>query len=44
MRQLPLPTGANRDKAKATLKDGVLEISFPLKEEAKQKKIEVTAS
>jgi HSP20 family protein len=41
MRQVPLPAGADRDKAQANFKDGVLEISFPLKEEAKQKKIEV---
>jgi HSP20 family protein len=44
MRQVPLPTGADREKAQATFKEGVLEISFPLKEEAKQKKIEVKAS
>ncbi|HLF76976.1 MAG TPA: Hsp20/alpha crystallin family protein [Dehalococcoidia bacterium] len=44
MRQLPLPAGADRDKAAATFKDGVLEITFPLKEEAKQKKIEVKSS
>jgi len=43
-RQLPLPAGADRDKAQATFKDGVLEIRFPLKEEAKQKKIEVVSS
>jgi HSP20 family protein len=41
IRQVPLPAGADREKAQATFKDGVLEISFPLKEEAKQKKIEV---
>jgi HSP20 family protein len=41
VRQVPLPAGADRDKAQANFKDGVLEISFPLKEEAKQKKIEV---
>jgi HSP20 family protein len=41
MRQVPLPAGADRDKAQANFKDGVLEITFPLKEEAKQKKIEV---
>jgi HSP20 family protein len=44
MRQVALPAGADRDKAQATFKDGVLEISFPLKEEAKQKKIEIKAS
>ena len=41
MRQVPLPVGADRDKAEANFKEGVLEITFPLKEEAKQKKIEV---
>jgi HSP20 family protein len=44
MRQVSLPAGADRDKAQANFKDGVLEISFPLKEEAKQKKIEVKAT
>ena len=44
MRQVPLPAGADRDKAEATFKDGVLEISLPLKEEAKQKKIAVKAT
>ena len=44
MRQVPLPAGADRDKAQATFKDGVLEISLPLKEEAKQKKIAVKAT
>jgi HSP20 family protein len=43
VRQVPLPAGADREKAQATFKEGVLEISFPLKEEAKQKKIEVKA-
>jgi HSP20 family protein len=43
MRQVPLPAGIDRDKADATFKEGVLEITFPLKEEAKQKKVEVTA-
>jgi HSP20 family protein len=44
MRQVPLPAGADRDKAQANFKDGVLEVSFPLKEEAKQKKIEVKST
>jgi HSP20 family protein len=44
MRQVALPAGADRDKAQASFKDGILEISFPLKEEAKQKKIEVKPS
>jgi HSP20 family protein len=44
MRQVALPVGADRENAQANFKDGVLEISFPLKEEAKQKKIEVKAT
>ena len=44
MRQVPLPAGAHRDQAQAHFKDGVLEIIFPLNEEAKQKKIEVKAA
>jgi HSP20 family protein len=44
MRQVSLPAGTDREKAQATFKDGILEISFPLKEEAKQKKIEVKAT
>jgi HSP20 family protein len=44
MRQVPLPAGADREKAQANFKDGVLEITLPLKEEAKQKKIEVKTS
>lgn len=43
-RQVPLPAGVDRDKAQASFKDGVLEVSFPLKEGAKQKKIEVKAT
>lgn len=41
MRQLPIPSGADGSKAQATFKDGVLEITFPLKEGAKQQKIEI---
>ncbi len=44
MRQASLPAGADREKGQATFKDGTLEITFPLKEEAKQKKIEVKAT
>jgi len=44
LRQLPLPAGADRDKAEAEFKDGVLQITFPLKEAAKQKKIEVKST
>jgi HSP20 family protein len=41
MRQISLPAGADRDKAQATFKEGVLEITFPLKEGAQKKTIEV---
>jgi len=40
-RQVALPAGVDTDKAEASFKDGVLEIRFPLKEEAKKKTIEV---
>jgi HSP20 family protein len=43
-RQIPLPAGVDREKATANFKDGVLEVTLPLREEAKQKKIEVKAS
>jgi len=43
MRQIALPAGTDADKAKASFKDGVLEIELPLKETPKQKKIEVSA-
>lgn len=43
-RQVALPPGAEAAKAKATFKDGVLEIEFPLSELPKQKKIEITAA
>ena len=43
-RQLALPAGVDREKSEANFKDGVLEITLPLKEEAKQKKIEVKSS
>ena len=36
-RQVPLPRGMEADKAKATFKDGVLEIRIPKSEEAKEK-------
>jgi HSP20 family protein len=44
VRQVPIPAGADRDKAQANFKDGVLEVVLPLKEEAKQKKIDVKAT
>jgi len=37
-----LPENVNGDKAKASFKDGMLEIRVPKTEEAKQKKITVT--
>jgi HSP20 family protein len=43
VRQVPLPASADTERAEASFKDGVLEIVLPLKEEAKQKKIEVKA-
>lgn len=44
MRQVPLPSGVDRDKIQATFKDGVLEAVLPLKEGSKQKRIEVKAA
>ncbi len=44
LRQVALPAGVNADKAKASFKDGVLHVELPLKEAARQKKIEITAS
>jgi HSP20 family protein len=41
VRQVALPAGVDRDKAEARFKDGVLEIVFPIRAEAQQKKIEV---
>jgi HSP20 family protein len=41
VRQLALPAGADISRAQATFKEGILEISIPMKEESKQKKIEV---
>jgi HSP20 family protein len=43
-RTLPLPTGVDADKVKATFKSGVLEIHLPKAKEAKGKKIEVKAA
>ncbi|MEN8197679.1 MAG: Hsp20/alpha crystallin family protein [Pseudomonadota bacterium] len=44
-RSLPLPTGADQEKAKARLKNGVLTVTVPKKAEAKSsvKKIEIAA-
>ena len=38
MRSIALPPGVDPDKVAATVKDGVLEVTVPLPEEAKQKK------
>ncbi len=43
-RQVALPPGADADKAKASFKDGVLQIEIPLKEVPKQKKVEITSN
>lgn len=43
-RSFSLPSGVDADKAKASFKDGVLQITLPKKEGAKKKKIEVTES
>ncbi|WP_455218476.1 Hsp20/alpha crystallin family protein [Kaarinaea lacus] len=40
-RTLPLPAEVNEDKAKANIKDGILELSLPKMEKAKSKKINV---
>lgn len=42
-RSFSLPAGVKPDDIKATFKDGVLEISMPKAEEAKAKKIAITA-
>lgn len=43
-RRVPLPAGADADKAKAVFKAGVLEVSIPLKGEPRKKKVEIVAS
>jgi len=40
-RIIPLPADVNADEAKASFKDGVLEIRFPKKSAAKEKKISI---
>jgi len=42
-RQIELPHTVNADELKATYKQGILELSFPKKEEAKPKQIKVQA-
>jgi HSP20 family protein len=43
-RTLPLPTGIDADKVKATFKRGVLEVHLPKAKEARGRKIEVKAA
>jgi HSP20 family protein len=43
-RTLPLPTGIDADKVKATFKSGVLEVHLPKAKEAKGRKIEIKAA
>ncbi len=43
-RGLPLPSGVDADKVKATFKNGVLEVHLPKTTESKAKKIEVKAA
>ena len=43
-RAIPLPADADGSKAKASFKNGVLEVVFPKKEEAKQSEIKVSVS
>ena len=42
-RSFTLPTGVKPEDIKANFKDGVLEVSMPKSEEAKPKKIAITA-
>jgi HSP20 family protein len=41
-RNIPLPEGAQVDQAKASMKDGVLEVTVPLKKDAQRRKIQIT--
>ena len=43
-RTLPLPTGVDADKVKATFKNGVLEVHLPKAKEAKGRRIEIKAA
>ena len=43
-RVVPLPAGANVDQAKAKFENGVLEVTLPLAEEAKPRRIQVESS
>ena len=43
-RVIPLPAGANVEQAKAKFENGVLEVTLPLAEEAKPRRIQVESS
>ncbi|MBI1734236.1 MAG: Hsp20/alpha crystallin family protein [Candidatus Rokubacteria bacterium] len=43
-RGLPLPTGVDADKVKASFKNGVLEVHLPKAKESKPKKVEIKAA
>jgi HSP20 family protein len=43
-RTLPLPSGIEEDKVKASFKSGVLEVHLPKAKEVKGKKIEIKAA
>ena len=43
-RVIPLPDGANVDQARAKFENGVLEVTLPLAEEAKPRRIQVESS
>jgi len=40
-RTLPLPAAVNTEKAKATFKDGILELTLPRREQAKRRAVKV---
>jgi HSP20 family protein len=41
-REIPLPDGADGEQAKATMKEGVLEIAVPVKPSQQRRRIEIT--
>jgi HSP20 family protein len=41
-RVIPLPDGANAEEAKATMRDGVLEISVPFKQNTQRRQIQIS--
>jgi HSP20 family protein len=40
-REIPLPEGANVDQAKANMREGVLEITIPLQENRRRRRIQI---